>query len=549
MSYSLQKEHPTHFEISHPTEGVFKVAKKPLDEKTMKKIRGLPKGYADGTLDEPDGTVTDTNQDPSTMPGYVPDDRTSANASGSVVPVIMPGSEITDNNTGKVLSFKTIDPTTGQATRVNNVQANEAGETTYDQFTKAKEEETGGKGNPNITPVSMETSAQAAPQPDYEANANKAFDKQATAIKEQAGAAQALAAESAKQYQAYTENVKNAAAKRDEQLATNQAEHDQILQSIKDQKIDPNRVWHNAGTGGTILAAIGVALAGVGSGISGGPNLAVQVIDKTIDRDIDAQRAELGKKQTLLSENLRKYGNINEAYQATSMQLHSVVQAQIAAATAKAQGSQAKANGDMMMAQLDQNRAMLGYKMAEQKFGQALGSGQLAGASGINLEHPVLKEYKDRIVQIPGKGIVLAKGPKERETAQEALKNVAEMDKAIDNGIGFIKRQGWTMPGSDADAYGKSLESSIKLSIGKLHDLNRINDREFEEYTKMADGIGSLRTDKALAKMAALKQKVKDTAQTTLDSYTEGGYRWDGGMHTAPVKGGLGKSTLTSGSK
>jgi hypothetical protein len=56
------------------------------------------------------------------------------------------------------------------------------------------------------------------------------------------------------------------------------------------------------------MAGIGMILSGIGAGLTHGPNLAAQFITKQIDQDIDAQKANLGKKENLLGYFFKKYG-------------------------------------------------------------------------------------------------------------------------------------------------------------------------------------------------------------------------------------------------
>lgn len=54
--------------------------------------------------------------------------------------------------------------------------------------------------------------------------------------------------------------------------------------------IDPQRYLNNLGVSGKTVSAIGMALSGIGSGLTGQPNLAVEMFNKNIDRDIAAQK-------------------------------------------------------------------------------------------------------------------------------------------------------------------------------------------------------------------------------------------------------------------
>lgn len=67
-----------------------------------------------------------------------------------------------------------------------------------------------------------------------------------------------------------------------------------------DTKIDPARAWHNMGTGSKILAAISVALSGLGDALQrkSGPNAALAIITGAIDKDVAAQLRERDQAKT-----------------------------------------------------------------------------------------------------------------------------------------------------------------------------------------------------------------------------------------------------------
>lgn len=62
-----------------------------------------------------------------------------------------------------------------------------------------------------------------------------------------------------------------------------------LQQAAESAKIDPQRYINNLGVGQKTLTAIGIALSGLGAGLTGQPNMAMQAVQANIDRDIQAQ--------------------------------------------------------------------------------------------------------------------------------------------------------------------------------------------------------------------------------------------------------------------
>jgi len=154
-------------------------------------------------------------------------------------------------------------------------------------------------------------------------------------------------------------------------------EHDMFMKEIQDQKIDPNNYLGHRDTGQKIATGIGLLLSGMGSGITGGPNGALDFINKQIDRDIDAQKANLGKKETLLSANMKHYGNEIDGQNMTRVSMNNLLSMQLQKAAAMAKGPQAaaqamRANGELEM----QNSNLIGQTAARQTVMNQINTGQ-----------------------------------------------------------------------------------------------------------------------------------------------------------------------------
>ena len=123
------------------------------------------------------------------------------------------------------------------------------------------------------------------------------------------------------------------------------------VKELQDGKIDPNAYIKGMSTGSKVMTGIGLILSGMGSGITGGPNLAMQFLQKQIDNDIDAQKANLGTKKTLLEANLRQYGNLRDATDATRLLMSETVVHEMKAAALKSGDKAALARAQAAEAQ------------------------------------------------------------------------------------------------------------------------------------------------------------------------------------------------------
>jgi len=100
-------------------------------------------------------------------------------------------------------------------------------------------------------------------------------------------------------------SARDDAAYRGRQEVINQR-REQLDTEIGDGKIDPNQFWGKMPMANKAMALIGVMLGAKAAG-SRGTNEAMGILEKAIDRDIDAQKANLAKKQWQSSELGRRY--------------------------------------------------------------------------------------------------------------------------------------------------------------------------------------------------------------------------------------------------
>ena len=133
-------------------------------------------------------------------------------------------------------------------------------------------------------------------------------------------------------------------------------ERKSLQQDIMDGHIDPTRYLGSMDTASRIQTGIALALGGLGGALHGG-NQALEFINKQIDRDIEAQKADLGKKENLLSANMRQYGNLAQATDVTRAMMLDTASTGVQQAMAKSGSQAALARGQQLLGQLQQQAA------------------------------------------------------------------------------------------------------------------------------------------------------------------------------------------------
>lgn len=189
-------------------------------------------------------------------------------------------------------------------------------------------------------------------------------------------------------------------------------------QEYANGKIDPSRYVNNMSTGSKIATAIGLALSGLGAGGSGQQNLAAQYLNKQIENDVDAQKADLGKKENLLNFNYKKLGDLQNATQFTLANNREAVAAHIDQIAAQSQDPLAKARAEQLAGALRMESAPTIGEMARRQTlinANAKNGSRDPGSAGGS-------------ASIPAETQVQLLPEKEREKAAEA---VADLDEAI----------------------------------------------------------------------------------------------------------------------
>lgn len=135
----------------------------------------------------------------------------------------------------------------------------------------------------------------------------------------------------------------------------------QAFQEYKDSKIDPDRYMHNMGTGQKIATIAGLLIGGFGG------DGAMNTLNNAISRDIDAQKADMGKNKYLLDYTSKMLGdNINGAQMAHVL-MNDYAAHQLEQAAAKNGGAKAQAIAQQNIGALKMDNAQRIGQMAMRK--------------------------------------------------------------------------------------------------------------------------------------------------------------------------------------
>ncbi len=174
------------------------------------------------------------------------------------------------------------------------------------------------------------------------------------------------------------------------------------IQDIKDGHIDPNHFLESKSTLGKVSTAIGLILGGAGGGLTGQENPALKFMNEQINRDVDAQRANMSNRHTLLNAYMKQFDNLNVAQNMTKATELGIYASQLEQAAAKSADPAAKARA------LQAHAALMGqilplvqqsqmFRMAQSGGGASGGKNNVDPAAFV--PHLVPKEHQAEVAK------------------------------------------------------------------------------------------------------------------------------------------------------
>lgn len=355
-------------------------------------------------------------------------------------------------------------------------------------------------------------------------------------VKQRAGVVAAEGSAQASTLDSLGQQRQALAADFQQRLAANQAQADKIFADIQSNKVDPNRLWNTASTGGKISASIGIILGGIGAGLTHGPNYALQSIDKAIDRDVEAQKLELGKKENLLSHYMQQGNSIMAAHSLAKADLLDVASAQMQKTAAQYAGQKAAADAQIATGQLRQQAAVLRQQGTErelqikssqiglqQQQAQAVAMKELmkgiSGGGGFDrrvLEMPAFKEFRERAVDLPDGSVAFAPDKEEANKSREGFATLSTIKAKLTRFADLAKNGS---PSTTDRGTATALRADIMAEMGHLHGLNRLTKEDLLIFDKQVPDLADLVKPFAAQKLRALGKSIDDRSWALQQNY------------------------------
>lgn len=265
--------------------------------------------------------------------------------------------------------------------------------------------------------------------------------------------------------------------------ASQQQKFDRLTQQYADTQIDPGRYWANRGGSEKVLAAIGLAL---GSFSPDGINRSVAIINNAIDRDIDAQKANLSKKGAavqqqgqLLGIMRENFGDDASALSATRASKLLYAENQVKALLARAKGPEQQAQLQQMVGQLEQQRGVEQQKADMAFKAQASENAYRNAQIGLEQQKVDIEAGKAGAAG-GGKQIPAAEAQKigDLQSAETQIDQLYDEFKARTGKFSFLTKH---IPGTDASKYG-NVANIAAQTIGGALEGGKLSDEDKRYY-------------------------------------------------------------------
>jgi hypothetical protein len=269
----------------------------------------------------------------------------------------------------------------------------------------------------------------------------------------------------ANQAQIYHQNAQNQQDLMDtyaDHVAGLTQEYNDFRDDIKNSQIDPKHYMNNMSTFDTIRTGIGIILGGAG----GGENQVLKMVQGRIEQDIDAQKANLGKKESLLSANMRQFGNLRDATDMTRLMMNGAAANEINEQASKSASPLAAAKAQQLNGLIEQQKGPIIGQMAMRKTLMS----QLAQKNGNSQQDP-----SQRIRLLAMTGII---PPAKEAEYQTQLKQAQDAQSLKDN----------TLAAYDKIAQLQTLSSRAGSPVQSSQQIAGLQGAALDKLTKDTSG-------------------------------------------------------------
>lgn len=292
----------------------------------------------------------------------------------------------------------------------------------------------------------------------YADNVKSGYDLESKGIQEEANALKQLGSDQQQVYSEQAQKAKSDAEYMQATQAKSQQEREHFIRDVQNGFIDPKQLMNNMGTGQKVGTALSILISGLGAGAAGTSNMAMDFLNKQIENNIEAQKANLGAKNNLLSNNLENFKNMNDAVKMTHIMYNDMYAHQIDQMKSKSMGPQAQAAADKAKGELMQKNAMILGSMGAGGMGRSSGDPIADRIQMFRLmgNHKMADDLQERY--IPGIGLATVKPSAE---VRADLVSKQQFHQQVSSMINWVQKHSGTVLDRKTVNEGKAMAAEL----------------------------------------------------------------------------------------
>lgn len=319
----------------------------------------------------------------------------------------------------------------------------------------------------------------------------------------------------------HQEMLEEIASDADLERAKLQKEVDHVTGDIAKDHINPNQYMENLSAPQRVMTAIGLILGGMGGGLLHQANPAAAYLDAQIQRDVESQKVNLGKKETILSSYMHQFGHIDEAQKMATAVQSSIYSSKLKQEFDKSTDPLVRGRLQVIFSKLDNDADMNLRDIALKQAQRNALNGLTNGNQGMNTEY-LDPKVRERVVPLPTGGLGLAYSAKEAEDSKKSFDALMSMKDTLHRMRDFQSQNGRTVPYSDNDKIAQNLKDSFTLGLNHLYGLNRLNERELALHENVTPHVGAVRQELVSKQLNNLEDMVDLKLREEYKNHLEG---------------------------
>lgn len=248
-------------------------------------------------------------------------------------------------------------------------------------------------------------------------------------------------------------------------------EYNATVEDYKNSHIEPGKVFNDRSTPQKAMAMIGMILGGMGSGLTGQPNMAANMIQRQIEMDLQAQVQNMDKKRNLVAMNYQKYGNLDQALRVSYMQQAAYYESKIHQVAATSNAAQAMPQAQVALWKLREPLIPVMVQMAQY---QGLQNMMRSGGHVVG-DMPApwsWEQYMATAMPGPGGRTTFARSPEDRKAAVEGLQKWDAYGQAV-NQLDQHRSIAAAIPLTDAQHQYDQYREAAVLALANAQGVGR----------------------------------------------------------------------------